>query len=223
MAKLSDIPLREKKFAQTKLSLLNAAIEAIKYKTLDDISVRELCETAFVSEGTFFNYFSKKTDLLIYFIQLWSIEVAWRAEHTTDQSSGLKIIEKVFELTAKEQIMGTTKVLDEIISYLARVPELVQNQYYTISLAEKLMAFPDLEGIENMPDMGLIPIFQPLIQRAIKKRELPKNTDIKLALVALYSMFFGVRLFSRQREPEKLAEHYQAQLQLLWKGLKRKV
>lgn len=63
-ASLAQLSLREKKYAKTKLALLDAATERIGEKTFDAISVKELCEQAEVSEATFFNYFPKKQDLL---------------------------------------------------------------------------------------------------------------------------------------------------------------
>jgi hypothetical protein len=78
-----DFPLRQRKYARTKLALMNAALERLKDKSLEEISVRELCEEAEVSEATFFNYFPSKTDLLVYFVQLWTIEAGWHAHSGT--------------------------------------------------------------------------------------------------------------------------------------------
>jgi hypothetical protein len=60
MVKIEDIALREKKFAKTKIDLLNTFYEKLKTEKLEDISVKDLCMETNISYKTFFNYFSKK-------------------------------------------------------------------------------------------------------------------------------------------------------------------
>lgn len=76
-AEAESITLREKKFARTKLALMRAAVARLRVKSFNDVTVKELCEEAQVSEATFFNYFPKKDDVLRYFIQIWMVEVTW--------------------------------------------------------------------------------------------------------------------------------------------------
>src|SRR5688572_15292458 len=86
--------LRERKFARTKLALMQAALERMRTKKLDEVPVKELCDEVQVSEATFFNYFPKKSDLLHYLIKVWTIEVAWQAKTTVGEECGLSFIEQ---------------------------------------------------------------------------------------------------------------------------------
>ena len=92
------LPLRQRKFARTKLGLLEAAMAAIRDRPLDEVTVRELCEAVEISPAGFFNYFPKKTDLLVYYVQLWSIEMAWHGRRLAEQRGGLAAIEEVFAM-----------------------------------------------------------------------------------------------------------------------------
>ena len=222
MSAIRDIPLRERKFAQTKLALLNAAISALETKPLEEISVKELCEKAVVSEGTFFNYFSKKSDILVYFIHLWSLEVIMKAEKNTGKSSALKIIEQIFELTGTRNLRGNLRTFDEIIAYFALMPVPFTEHVTELTLAEKLLAFPEADGIEDIPSGGLITVFMPYLEKALENGELPKDTDLTIVLVSLISIFFGTRMALRLRDPESVPAVYKSQLELLWEGVKNK-
>ena len=217
MKKLSELPLRDRKHAKTKLALMNNAVKLLEFKTLDEISVKEICDSVMISEGTFFNYFSKKSDLLIYFIKLWTIEVIWRARKNSKKHKGLKVIETVFELTFSGKTIGNFGLMNEIIAYFARLRESVPN--YSLTLAEKLMAFPDLKGIEEIEEGGLNIVFIPFLMEAVELGELPPNTDINLVSISLSSIFLGVPLIMKDATGDEIVKMYLSQLSILWAGL----
>ena len=55
MFKKYNLSLRERKYAQTKVALARAARKRMRNNRLDEISVKELCETIPISEVTFYN------------------------------------------------------------------------------------------------------------------------------------------------------------------------
>lgn len=63
--RLKNIPQKEKKFARTKIALLNALISAMGKKSFAEIKIKDLCLTAEISEPTFYNYFTEKNHLSI--------------------------------------------------------------------------------------------------------------------------------------------------------------
>lgn len=212
--------LREKKFAKTKLALLRAAIERLREKSLDEIPVKELCEEAEVSEATFFNYFPKKDDLLHYFIQLWTVDVTWHAEKMVGKGAGLDYIEQVFDYTGK-QLGDHPRLMLEIIGQMAlepHPPECVR-RWGELSRAEKLQAFPELEGVDCCAERRLPDVFRPALERAIELGELPKDVDIDAALLALLSTFFGVPLWLGADDATEIRPGFRRQLKLIWKGL----
>ena len=217
MTSLEDIPLREKKYAQTKLALLEAAIEQLKDKPLEDIAIKDLCKQAQVSDATFFNYFTRKADILVYFIQLWSIEVSWHARQATGENTGLGVIETIFAFTAKQSANHPT-LTSEITAFQARMRE--APPLGNISLAERLLAFPDLTELETLPAEGLDSILPVHIKRAIEAGELPADTDVDCVLLALVSIFFGVPLVMFRVAAQNIGAIYYQQLNLLWAGVR---
>ncbi|HKJ09382.1 MAG TPA: helix-turn-helix domain-containing protein [Gammaproteobacteria bacterium] len=211
----SAIPLRERKFAQTKLKLARAAVERLETQSLDGLSVAALCEAAEVSEATFFNYFPRKSDLLNYVSQLWAVEIGWHV-----RAAGLRGIAGVsgaFEQAAR-QIQRHPGTMGEIIGQQARLRE--RSTPGELTRAERLLGFPELEGIEDVPAGGLDSILVANVDYAVESGELPPNTHRATVLVALVSIFYGVPLALRLVNPGGIAHMYRQQLTLLWAGVR---
>lgn len=180
--------------------------------------MKDLCETAEISEASFFNYFPRKADLLVYYVQLWSIEMAWHARRLAETRGGLAAIEEIFRITA-ERAADNPAPMGEIVAWQARMTAPLE--FVEIDLAERLLAFPDLDGVDELEGQGLDTLLPPLIERAIRAGELPKKTNRETVLVALATLFLGLPVVLR-RAPRALGEAYHAQLLLLWAGLRTK-
>ncbi|SFV61030.1 hypothetical protein MNB_SV-13-1376 [hydrothermal vent metagenome] len=118
--KFNDLPQRQKKYAKTKIALLHALLKELEKKSLSEIMIKELAYITEVSEPTFFNYFDSKNDMLVYFIQLWSIDM-----NALAQSSELKChsyiltIKDVFKQSSL-QIVNHPQIILEIIAFQAQ-------------------------------------------------------------------------------------------------------
>ena len=212
-----QLPVRQRKLAETRLGLLRAAIEAIDSSPLEAVSVRSLCEAVGISEAGFFNYFPKKTDLLVYFIQIWSLEMAWHAERLARDKGGLAAIAGIFTLTAR-QVAEHPGVMAEIIAHQARTSEVPAMRELTT--AEHLLAFPHLDGIENVRGAGLESLIPPLLEQAVERGELPTTLDRRQALFAIAAVFFGVPTTLRRLDAKTLEALYLQQLEIIWAGLR---
>lgn len=60
----AHIPLRERKKAQTRLDILDAARACFNARDIAEVSMDEIAEVAGVARGTVFNYFPSKGDLV---------------------------------------------------------------------------------------------------------------------------------------------------------------
>lgn len=215
---LRDLPLRERKRAQTRLALVDAFVERLDERPAEDIPVKEICDAVGVSEPTFFNYFATKGDLLTYFIQLWSVEtsaVARRVEREHD--SGLAAIEALFAHTATA-VAEHPSVMLELIAHQARMP--ADLELPEVARAERLLRFPDVEGVLELPAEGLGAILPVFLARAVARGELPPDTDVKLAMLGATSIFFGVPLVLARREPGVVGALYRRLLSNLWAGFR---
>lgn len=211
------LTLREKKAAHIKIGLLRAATNRMLEKSLDEISVKEICDEVMISEGTFFNYFPKKSDLLIYYVQLWSVEVSWRVNNEFKFETQFDFIKEIFKLTADKFMQGF-KIMKEVISLFASYAP--SPQIIKLTKAELALAFPDYEGIEDIEPLPFYETFDPFLKKAIELGELPVTTDYRLAGLGLWSIFFGIPLLVPVSKVEMVSNLYQLELQIFWNGLK---
>lgn len=218
MTTLDELPLRPKKFAQTKQALLSAAVARLDRQPLDAVQVKDLCEDAGISQASFFNYFPQKSDLLVYFVQLWTLDVAWHAQALGPGASALDRIRRIFGATA-EQAAAHPGVMAEVLAGQARLtaPPKVED----LTLAERLLAFPGRAGVEALPSRGLDSLLPELLGEAVARGELPPGTDVTSAFLGLAALFFGVPLALLRRAPAQIGAAYEQQLAVYWAGLRR--
>lgn len=204
----AQLPLRERKAALTRLGLLDAMLEELRETSFESIKVRDLCATLRISEPTFFNYFGAKAHLLGFFVQLWSVEMAWRMARA---SSGRKAVDELFVGTARK-MAEHNRIMPEIISWQTRLsapPDLSPP-----TPAELLARFPDLEGITDLKPQPIDVLIRTALRRAIDDHSLDCQTNQKRLVVALTSLFFGAP--SWLRTAKDLEAAYRNGVKQLW-------
>lgn len=209
------LPLRERKLARSRLTLLDAFVERMDQRPIEEIAVRELCAAAEVSEATFFNLFDGKPELVVFFIQLWSLEMAWVARGVLADKGALAAIEAVFAQTATS-VAAHPRVMGEVIAAQARLDG--PPPHRTLTLAERLLRFPDHPGIEALPAEGLDALFPWLLDEAVRRGELPADTDLRFLFLNLAAIFFGTPIALRAIDPAMVGPAWTAQLAMLWRG-----
>lgn len=207
--------LRERKFARTRLKLAHALVRRLEQSTLDEVVVRDLCDDVEVSEATFFNYFPHKKDLLDYYTQLWMLELGWRCQRS--EARGLAAIAVSFDFMATA-FQNQPGIMSEIIARQALMRE--KSEPVEIGLAERQIAYPDYDGIEELPIGGVDKAWLPALEHAIRAGELPTNTHIPTVMVGLASLFYGVPLVMRQSNLSAISSMYHQQLAVFWAGIR---
>ena len=202
---LTNIPLRERKYATQKLKILDAFDEKLKEKSLADISVKEIALTLDISEMTFFNYFKTKREVLVYFIELWSLEMQLKIEN----KQPLEAIYLVFEETAK-LIENNYQLFMEIISAMALYG--MPKKDIAIGRAERLLRF----GVETHHTEGG---FRELILPLLQESNVPKNME-SFVYTALHNTLISTPLLMKCQEFGSLKERYFEQIDYLLKEIK---
>jgi AcrR family transcriptional regulator len=212
--------LREKKFARTKVALMWEFIHRIEDSRFDEISIREVCEKVEVSEGTFFNYFPQKIDVVYYFMQLHSTRVIFQTIKQSKSGKNLGFIEKIFQNMLKD--FDNPNVVYEIIAAL--VGHKQDPKEIEISDLELKYAFPACEGIEKVkvPSVLLENIFKDCIVKAVENNELPSKTDVQEVVIALKALMVGIPLALKIKNFQDSKQHYSKQLKILWTGIYQK-
>ena len=217
---INDLPLRERKYALTKFAILNAAKEKLHDKPLSEISVSELCSMVPISEVTFYNYFPKKSDLVLYFMQLWSIDLLWNVKKHKIQQ-GLGVIEEIFEFNARV-VEESPNIMAEILIMIAHKRQEII--FEDLQRAERLLFTAKINCPEEIQERNLDEIILPNLQIACYQKELPKNLDLKRVYLSLLSILYGVPMSilytTRANVHKKIQSLYRTQLQNLWHALR---
>jgi len=201
----STLSLREKKYATQKLKILDTFDEKLKTKALADISVKEICKELEISEMTFFNYFGSKKEVLIYYIELWSLEM----QELVKDAKPLEAIYLIFGQTAK-MIEKNPNLFMEIVASMAL--QGMAKKDITISRAERILRF----GKDVPYEVGGFPdIVMPLIE----KLTIPKEKHF-FVYTSLFNTLFATPLLLKCDDFRELNSYYTEQLDAILKGLK---
>jgi AcrR family transcriptional regulator len=209
--------LRQRKFARTRLNLARVLADALGKQSFDEVSVKQLCRSAEVSEATFFNYFSRKQDLLSYLVHLWVLELGWHVNKAGTELRGLAVVDALFAEVART-CESRPGVLAEMLAWIARGGNLDSGM--EIGDLEKQLAYPDLEGIASIPVKGIDAWLLPPLEAAMSGGDLPENTLLPLLLTSLLSILFGVPLTLLASDPARIATVYRQQLALVLAGIR---
>jgi len=198
---------------------MNAFIKRLEKTPFDDISIRQICKSVEVSEGTFFNYFPEKIDIINYYMHLIILKDVWKVQKEVSKGKYLALIDVVFGKLALE--LKNINIIYQLVAILSVQQE--RPRKIAINNLEKQLAFPDYPGIENIPSIFIDDFLNECLKGALKNKEIPKNTDIADVLVSLLTILGGTLLAAKLGGIKDLTYHYTRQLKLLWKGLGVKV
>ena len=202
---INTLSLREKKQAILKLKILDTFDEKLKTKALTDISVKEIAKELDISEMTFFNYFGSKKEVLVYFIELWSLEMQMHIE-------GLEPLEAIYCIFEETAIMieKNSNLFMEIVSTMAL--QGVEEKDIHIGKAERILRF----GKETThKEGGFSDIVKPLLSRL-------ELSDEREALIhtVLFNTCFATPLFMKCPEFTNLKKRYFEQLDFILKEVR---
>ena len=202
---INTLSLREKKQATLKLKILDSFDEKLKIKALADISVKEIAKELDISEMTFFNYFGSKKEVLIYFIELWSLEMQMHIEGLEP----LEAIYRIFEETAKT-IEKNPNLFMEIVASMAL--QGMAKKDIQIGRAERIVRFSkDVSHREG----GFFDIIVPLLSQIESSQK-----HLELVYLALFSTCFAMPLAMQHPSFGSLKERYIEQLDFILKDYK---
>ncbi len=205
---------REIKTAQNKQTILNSLLARMHKEVFDKIKICDLCADANISQASFYNYFPQKSDILVYYIQLWAVEMHWQIL-IERKLIGLNAIDALFNLTA-ETCATHPQLMAEIVAFQAKSHKIIK--LTPLSKADKLVAYPNYQGIETIVVEDLPALLSINIQQAIDAKELPRCSDVATLIISLSATFFSVPIMFNQSPLADIQAAYQQQLSLFRLG-----
>jgi len=214
--------LRERKRAKTKISLMNEFVKRLEHTNFDNISIREGCQAVEVSEGTFYNYFPNKLDVIYFYIAIFSVVSFWHLFNEIKPKTELGKIDGLLEAMAVEKF--NPNQLYGLMAAMIGQRQFSENDDFEITAAEKYYAFPECPGIEDVEPSTLLfeKFFRECLKKAIENNELPVDTNVEETVIHLKTILAGVTLAVEIKDFEKIGVYRKKHLMLLWKALGRK-
>jgi len=212
-----NLSLREKKAAKTKLALVNEFINRLSTTGFGDISIKEVCASVEVSEGTFYNYFPQKVDLIKFYHQLNTIKIIWLVKNKKDSHNILNMFILFFDILAEE--MPHENLFFELMSIYTG--EKIECEAHEVTLAEKLLAYPDCPGIEAVPVVTFEGFLFDGIQKAISEGVLKTEYSGEDIVVGLMSIILGIPVALENFDAESLKQNYRKHAEIFLKGIQK--
>lgn len=214
--RIKDYSLRQRKHAKTKIAIMKAFIQSMEKTQFELISVRQICESIDISEGTFFNYFPQKINIIYYYVRLMTLRVIWKAQRQACEGTRLDLINAVFQGVAEEasKINITHRLVAVLGTHQGERPS--EN---IVSDLEKKLVFPHCPGIDHIRPVLIDDFLKKCLKEAREQGELPKNTDLNDAVIFLLAILAGTLMAAPLGSVKDYKHYYTRQLQAVWKGL----
>jgi len=159
--------LREAKKEYKRKRILKAAIKLFANKGFDQTSIADITLCAKVAKGTFYSFFKKKGDVLLYFLDT-EIETC-RQEIQSSVSSKLRIIDQLEML---------------IIAYLKYI---FRNKEFARVLANE--RFETIGTRKNKNELRMIKSISQLIDQAKERKEIKKSVDSRCMADMIFAIY----------------------------------
>lgn len=162
--------LRKEKAARLKVQILENTLKLIGKKPFADLLVDDLCAKVKISKVTFFKYFRKKEDLLLYYFRIWCLH---RAVELKDKpKEGLQGIYYLGDKLGDscEQYPG---LILNLVGYLADVKRSLKP--FPVKPEEKVILYSNFAEIQTIEIQSLDQMLEKFTLEAIFKKEITKS------------------------------------------------
>ncbi|MGG4345408.1 TetR/AcrR family transcriptional regulator [Paenibacillus lautus] len=204
-----DIPLRELKKAKNKIALYEAALSLMSDRMFSQVMVEDICRQAEISKVTFFKFYQRKEDLLIYFMRVWLTERV--IEIDMEGKKGFQAFRHLLSQVAKEHQVRPG-MMPSLISFLAE--QNMQPCMPELSPAEVSLLFPGHEEAgSKSPNM--YDLFQQFMKEEDHAGRLNKAFALEQAVQICFTIFYGAFLTAQLYHSTEIGRFYETHLGLL--------
>jgi AcrR family transcriptional regulator len=192
--------IRESKKVETKERLLTVSLDLFIDKGFDHTSIEDITVGAGVAKGTFYNFFEKKEDVLLYYLDRELV----KSRHEIEQ-----------KIDAMKTIVDKLELL--IITYLKYI---FRNKGFARVLVRERVC--KIGTGKNWNEMVLMQTIKQLLDEARDQGELKKTVDldntaeIVFAIFTMYTIYWMNGLIKDKKE---CAEKVRGVLKMLFDGI----
>ncbi len=206
--------LRKEKAARLKLAVLEETHHLIGKKPFEDLYVDEICAKVKISKVTFFKYFPRKEDLLLYHLRVWCL--ARSVELHQNPRVGIQgvyfLVDKIVE--DADLYPGIMLSLIGYLSDLKRPPK-----PFPVKPEEKLRLYPNVKNLESIEIHSLEVMIESFVLEAIFKKEITRNTSTKEITLLITSVIYGSLISAHLMQQSPLKIYFRKNIDQVMKGL----
>lgn len=206
--------IRKEKAARLKVQILDYTLKLIGKKSFDDLYVDDLCAKVKISKVTFFKYFPRKEDVLLYYFRVWCLTRA--VEMREKKKEGLGGVQYIFDKLGEDCELRPG-LMQSLIGYLSdfkRAPK-----PFPVKAEEKQLLFPHVPDINSVEILSVDQMVEKFILEAILKKEITRSTSTKDITHLVMTTFYGSIVVGHiaQLNPVKL--FFKRNLDMVIRGL----
>lgn len=206
--------IRKEKAARLKLHILENTLKMVGKKSFEDIFVDDICAKVKISKVTFFKYFPKKEDLLLYYFRIWCLERA--VEQAEKKREGVQGIYYLFDKLsdACEHYPGLMLSLIGYISDFKRPPK-----PFPLKAEEKMLLFPSVPNVTTVEILSIENQVEQFTLEAIFKKEITKISSTKDIANLFMTLFYGSVITAHLNQLSPAKFYFRRNLDMVIKGL----
>ena len=181
---------REQNAARIKFKTLEYVLNETKSRNFNDIQVVEICKYVGISKVTFFKYFIRKEDLLLYYKSTLTLKLIIMLAQ--QKKEGMKALNLVVQQFANEYATRPSMVLG-LIHYFTDSTQYVSPM--RVKPAERALFFPEAESLTyEMISFDEL-IEQQMLDVVFKKKSMLSADSKHLSEVFTSSLYGAIVLF----------------------------
>lgn len=190
---------REKKAALIKFKALEYVLNESKRKNFEDIQVVDICKYVGISKVTFFKYFTRKEDLLLYYKSILTLRLIIML--TQKNLEGMPALNLLIHQFANE-FSERPSVVIGVINYLTKSVNHVSPM--RVKQSERILFFPEAESLKyEMISLNEL-VEQQMLDVVFKKQSALSANSRQLTEVFL-STLYGALLLCRMNDSEHVS------------------
>ncbi|MEA3306862.1 MAG: TetR family transcriptional regulator [Elusimicrobiota bacterium] len=214
---MDELTLREQKHIKTKIKLGQAFLKEVKQYGFAKANIKRICKKVDISEATFFNYFPTKIDLLRYSGNFFFLNVAWQIKNTKVKAGLMDKLLMICDSMFKDTPMATFYDMIAIKTSNRLFPQDIK----PLSDIEKIYAFQNYKGIENIKEKSIPDLFFYFIDDAIEKKTLKTTISSQTIVLGLTSILIGIPLYAEFKNFKEIRNLYKKQFTLFLNGIQK--
>ncbi|MCB0497924.1 MAG: TetR/AcrR family transcriptional regulator [Cyclobacteriaceae bacterium] len=187
---------RELNAAKTKFEALEYVLNESKSKNFEDIQVVDICRHIGISKVTFFKYFTRKEDLLLYYRSILTLKIIIQLNEK--KKEGMLALNLVVQQFANEYLQRPSLILG-VINYFTHSLDYISPM--RVKPAERALFFPETKSNEyELISLDEL-IEQHMLDVVFKKQSTLSANSRQLSEVFL-STLYGALVMCRMRGSE---------------------